>query len=388
MAGNSKTPDIKITWKDRPLTEVHSVEVEDHDQLIDKATITLDDAARIAPTTAGIEETVKIEMGWDGQTAVLFEGLVVQAGGDAGQHGSKAQIVAYDLSVRMHRKHTSHPITKGTKLSDLVRQIASNPDYKFSSADINIDLDDDPEVDRDMNEPNTTDLQFLQKLAREYQCRTFVEYNAPPGGGAAGAAAQGHSQFYFWSLSKIMQKDPAGTLYFCPGVHQLVEFRYQRVAAGADPERTVSAVDDRTGAVVTNPSSPTPGEQSLNMPEDIDRDLPGVSDRADAAAQAVVDEASSSAGKPHDQVKQKTAAGGPSDKTAASKATKRDPTRIMGVLGEGTATGNIGIRAKSKLTLIGICPWYEGDWYVKVVRHHYELAGGIPSYTTRFLATR
>lgn len=386
MAGNSKAADVKIQWKDRPLTEVKSVEVEDHDQLIDKATIVLDDSARVGPTTAGIEETVKIELGWDGQTAVLFEGLVVEAGGDCGQTGSRSRLVAYDFSMRMHRKHTNHAIKKGTKLSALVKEIASKPEYKFEKG-IDVQLDEDPEVDRDMCEPNTTDLQFLQKLAREYQCRTFVEYNAPKKpGGAAGD--QGRSQFYFWSLSKIMQKDPVGTLYFCPGVHQLVEFRYQRVASGADPERTVSAVDDRTGAIVTNPSSPTPGEQSLQMPEEIDRDLPGVSDHAGAAAQAVVDEVSSSAGKPHDQVKQKTAAGGPSDKTQASKATKRDPTRIMGVLGEGTATGNISIRAKSKITLIGISPWYEGDWYVKVVRHRYEMAGGLPNYTTRFLATR
>ena len=60
----------------------------------------------------------------------------------------------------------------------------------------------------------------------------------------------------------------------------------------------------------------------------------------------------------------------------------------MGVLGEGTATGNISIRAKSKITLIGISPWYEGDWYVKVVRHKYENTGPTPSYSTRFLATR
>ena len=385
MAGNSKTAMVKVTWKDRPLTEVKSVEIEDHDQLIDKATIVLDDTARVGPTTAGIEETVKIEMGWDQQSAVLFEGLVVEAGGDCGQGGSRSRLVAYDYSMRMHKKHTNHAIKKGTKLSAVVKEIASK--YDFGGVNVEIAPDEDPEIDRDMCEPNTTDLQFLQKLAGEYQCRTFVEYNAPKDPkGAAGD--QGKSQFYFWSLSKIMQQDPAGTLYFCPGFHQLVEFRYQRVASGADPERTVSAVDDRTGAVVTNPSSPTPGEQPLQMPEAIDRDLPGVSDHADAAAQTVVDEASSSAGKPHDQVKQKTAAGGPSDKTQATKATKRDPTRIMGVLGEGTATGNISIRAKSLITLIGISPWYEGDWYVKVVRHRYEVAGGIPSYTTRFLATR
>jgi hypothetical protein len=241
-----------------------------------------------------------------------------------------------------------------------------------------------------MCEPNTTDLQFLQKLAREYQCRVFVEYNAPdkPPSKPVAGADPGHSQFYFWSLSKIMQKDPIGTLYFCPGVHQLVEFHYQRVASGADPERTVSVLDDSTGAPVTSPSQPTPGEQALQMPDSIDRDLPGVTDNADKAAQAVVDEASSAIGTPHDQVKQKTAIGGTSDKTLPSKATKRDPTRLMGVLGEGTATGNISIRAKSKITLIGISPWYEGDWYTKVVRHKYENTGQSASYTTHFLATR
>jgi hypothetical protein len=60
----------------------------------------------------------------------------------------------------------------------------------------------------------------------------------------------------------------------------------------------------------------------------------------------------------------------------------------MGVIGEGTSVGNIEIRAKNMITLIGISPWYEGDWYLKVVRHRYEMLGETPSYTTRFLATR
>jgi phage protein D len=386
MSGNSKTAVATVTWKDRPLTGVKSVEVEDHDQLIDKATIILDDAGRIAPTTAGAEETIKIEMGWDGQTAVLFEGIVVGGGGQSGQKESQAKIVAYDFSMRMHRKHVNQSIAEKTKLSELVKKIAANPDYKFADADIHLDLDDDPVLDRNMCEPNTTDLQFLQKLAREYQCRAFVEYNAPDK--AASSGKSDHSQFYFWSLSKIMQKDPVGTLYFCPSVHQLLDFRYQRIASGADPERQSSAIDDKTGALVSSPAEPTPGESALQMPEDVDRDLPGVSDNADKAAQAVVDEASSNAGKPHDQVKQTNVCGTASDGTIPSKVTKRDPTRLMGVQGEGTSTGNIDIRAKSKLTLIGISPWYEGDWYVKVVRHKYEMVGKIPSYTTRFLATR
>ncbi len=182
MAGNTKSPVINAYWMDRRIEGVLSVEVEDHDQLIDKATIVLEDGGRLAPTACYPEEKVVIEMGWDGQSAVLFEGLVVEGGGEHVQSGSQAKMVAYDYSVRMHRTRVNHKIAKGAKLSAVVKEIASKPEYKFKAEDIHIDLDDDPEFKRDMSEPNTTDLQFLQKLALQFQCRTFVEYNAPKGG--------------------------------------------------------------------------------------------------------------------------------------------------------------------------------------------------------------
>ena len=131
MSANTKTADVKVQWKNRLLKEIKSVEIEDHDQLIDKATIVLDDTARIAPTTAGVEETVKIEMGWDGHTAVLFEGLVVEGSGEHAQTGSRSQIVAYDYSIKMHRTHNTQTIPKDIKLSALVTKMKGTSGHRF-----------------------------------------------------------------------------------------------------------------------------------------------------------------------------------------------------------------------------------------------------------------
>jgi hypothetical protein len=114
-------------------------------------------------------------------------------------------------------------------------------------------------------------------------------------------------------------------------------------------------------------------------------------------AEAIVTEANARAGQPDPRVPRGTVAGGASAPEEADWAVRRDPTKLLGIIGEGLATGNPQIRGKSLITIIGISPWYEGDWYVKVAKHSYQrgatlgLTGGAvrhPSYRTQFVVTR
>ena len=65
---------------------------------------------------------------------------------------------------------------------------------------------------------------------------------------------------------------------------------------------------------------------------------------------------------------------------------------MLGLKGRGRAVGTVMLRAKGKVTIEGIAPWAEGDWYVEKAIHTWrdtsvgERRGS--SYETRFTATR
>jgi hypothetical protein len=60
--------------------------------------------------------------------------------------------------------------------------------------------------------------------------------------------------------------------------------------------------------------------------------------------------------------------------------------------GHGVATGTVKLRAKSLVTIQGVAPWAEGDWYVTKVNHVYTRERinnrTRSSYYTKFTATR
>jgi hypothetical protein len=72
------------------------------------------------------------------------------------------------------------------------------------------------------------------------------------------------------------------------------------------------------------------------------------------------------------QLKAGRVAGLPDSPDRVQQATRQDPTRKLGWLGEGRAVGNISLRAKGLVTIQGIPSWAEGDWYLCQVNHRYE----------------
>ena len=68
---NDRDPFIKATWQGQDVSSfVREAEIEDDDRLIDKAVITFDD--RVGAFTEG--QTLTLELGWQNEHAVLFEG--------------------------------------------------------------------------------------------------------------------------------------------------------------------------------------------------------------------------------------------------------------------------------------------------------------------------
>jgi hypothetical protein len=80
--------------------------------------------------------------------------------------------------------------------------------------------------------------------------------------------------------------------------------------------------------------------------------------------------------KPEAQQPQDFVVGLPSDPELARKMVERDRTRLSGLFGEGTTIGTVNLRAKGPVTIKGIAPWAEGNWYVTRVNHVYTRAIG------------
>ncbi|HEY3079219.1 MAG TPA: contractile injection system protein, VgrG/Pvc8 family [Chloroflexota bacterium] len=374
--------DLKIQGSSMGL-EVRLVEVEDNDRLIDQARIVVDDPNR--PYTDFVQEgqTVLVDLGWTTEHAVLFEGVVTRVSGEATREGRRqVTITALDLSKKMDRQQRSENHT-GT-LSSIVRRVAGRAEYGIPIGDVL--PDPDPSFAEPLRQSNETDWHFLQRLAEAYGARTFVEYN------------EGRSKFYFVALSRLRQGDPMGSLTYCQGFSQLTEFRYDRIASAAAPQRTASVESPATGVPATSPT-PTPAPPEAPAAPDagqvatLTRAGGGVGESY-AAAGAV---AATATERPADQRPRTVVAGTPSDPALPQRVTIQDPTQILGLRGQGLAVGTIKLRAKGKVSIHGIAVWDEGDWYVRQATHVYRRepvrrpngqTENVSTYHTRFVVTR
>jgi len=374
----AEPPFIQVKWqKERDITTaVQSIEIEDNDRLADKATIVVSDPQRVGMSVVERWQTIKIDLGWTSEHAVLFEGTIAQVNGhDAERSSRQLTIVAYDKSYLMNiqAKTREHTGTLNSILTAIVGeyppltvgQIEPSPDTEFPAT-------------APLRQVNRTDLQFIQDIASHYGARAFVEYN------------EGASKFYFVQESRLLEAEKMGHLRFCSGLTQLIEFDYQRVSSGSPPRQAAATHDPATGETVT---SPPPVEPPPPVPA-TDATLADELGRRSTGGDAVLASGMQVAGTapaPETQVRESSVVGLPSNPALpASIADRRDRTRILGLRGTGLMVGSNKMRAKGKVGIEGIAAWATGDWYVTLVKHLYR-GGPQPSnasYQTRFIVTR
>lgn len=347
------------------------VEVEDNDRLIDRAVIVLDDAHGAISDLPREGQGVKVDLGWMTEHAVMFDGEIVRVITEAfGEEARRVTLVAMDASYQMMQGAPKTRDHTGT-LSSIVSTIVG----EYSIPVGQIELEPDPEFTEEtpLRQTNKKDWAFLQDAAARYGARVFIEFN------------EGVSKFYMVSEAKLMQGDPMGELSYTGGLSELVEFRYQRVAASAAPVRAAVTIDPGTGQVVTAapPPAPTPEPAPASDPtraEILDKAGGGLGDDYTTAFEQV----GKAKRKPEQQRPQAIVRGLPSDTTLPGLLTQVDPTRALGLHGEGLAVGTVHLRAKGKVSITGIVNWAEGDWYVRQVQHLYA----DHDYWSRFVVTR
>ncbi len=202
---------IKLEGADNPLDPLaRAVTIEDNDRLVDEARLTFADPDGKGAELIGDGKKLTIELGWDDEFAVLFEGVVVERKPEAGAGGMKTlTVVARDLSHKMSEKPVTVLHEEGT-LETIVTKIASQNGWKKESRNANITCDPNPKLTElnDRHQVDKTDYQYLQHLADLYGARAFVEYN------------DGRSQFYFVSNRTLLEADALGRLLRPPARSQ------------------------------------------------------------------------------------------------------------------------------------------------------------------------
>ena len=367
------TPFASVEIEGIKMQIVESIDVEDHDRAIDRARVVFDSADDISKIVRE-HGKVKISLGWTKENAFIFEGIVMGVKSEAlGTGQQRVTVTAYDLSYLMRLNKNTERLFASGKLSDALKKIVS--DYEKDKISLGqIAPDPDPTFTT-IKVMGQSDWDFIQEQAIKWKARAFVEVN------------NNESQFFFVSEKSLLKGDPMGLLHYCPGgVGPLIKFEYHRVASGASPVSTITVVDPQTGDPVTKQVTPPPSEPPLE-----------VDPNADAQLAQAADKMAKASGKPEEARPKTSVPGMPSDPVRAEQDIQQDPTRILGFYGNGVARGTIMLRAKGKVTIKGIAPWAEGDWYVHKVNHVYTRIAVTDkkmreqdrsTYLTKFSATR
>jgi hypothetical protein len=352
---------------------VRSIEVEDHDRLIDKAVVVLNDPRGTASEAPREGNTLLVDMGWGDNHAVLFEGEVTQiANQEAGCDPKTVTITALDFSYRVRKRPFSATNHVGA-LSAILRNIVTR-DAATGVAVGQIEPDPDPTFTEDapLRQSTQNDWDFIVEVARRYNCRAFVEYN----GGA--------SKFYFIPIARLLTGDPLGTLASGGMAGRILRFSYDRTASRAAARTSSSTVDPATGDVATT-TVPAPPTEPPHTPGTVAADRGG--DTLDAAL-SVAGEATSL---PQSHRPEGLRTGLPSDPARAASEAAQDPSNVLGFTARGACVGTVFLRAKGSVEVAGISDWGLGRWYVRKVKHllRTTYSGGMrPGYTGEFELTR
>jgi phage protein D len=377
--------------------QVIRVDVQDEDRGTDCATVVLDNPAQANTDAIREGNEVRIEMGWRSEHALLFVGRVhrtqtaAQASG-----GSRITVTCLDVSVRMNgRPATPNRQHVGT-LRDILTALAT--EAEIAMGEVRLDPMPSWSVEDPLPQGTKTTWQMIQDLAEEYGARAFVEVNSQPGDTDAQREAGGVPRLYFISMDAMLAQEPLGRLTYCAGFGSLQQFDITRVGGGAAPSAETTVVDPVSGEVRTESGPPPASDPPASLsPGQTSGLATTASQPAARAAEAAVDLANRQPVQPNHVRPRARPAGTPSDPALARRLVRQDPTRVLGLFGQGLAMGTVFLRAKGCVEIDGLASSANGRWYLRRVNHIIEQAtqtnaGGRrltrQTYRTRIEATR
>jgi phage protein D len=357
--------------------------------LVDRVRIRVQDAERVCTDFAEEGEQVQVRLGWGDENAEMFHGIItaVDLQSEARQYPRTVQITALDMSHLMNRTARSRESHQGS-LSDILRAVVTGNSeasqyIEFHDEESVVLEDRLEEIEFAANAPlvqrNETDLQFIYRIARLYNARTFVEY-----------VGNNKSRFHFISESLLMGGDAMMTISYCPGFKEVIDLNVRRVESDRAPITVAVAVDPRTGEVRSAATTPadthTPTTPDASHAAHLDKSSSGRGDRYRAVADVVASPAHTrDTLRAHDLRR-----GLPSNPNDVEHITRDDLTRGLGYRANGELEGNITMRAKGLVSIIGLAAWEPSKWYVRKVNHivNQDERGRPNTYRTKFVLSR
>lgn len=343
---------------------IERVSVTEDEWRADTATISIPDPGFVYSDVLQEGASAIVDIGYALQHSIMMKGLVTQVQVHYPRKGTpRLMLKVMDDSIRM-ALNSSKALWNWEigvmRVSDVVRRIALVNGF----VNMQVEIANDRVIDQNfyLAQEGMSDLGFLQKLAQEYHCRCFVEFDL------------GISCFYFIPEAKLVSKNQLLQLdlEYLLGTNNLLQFTATEDTSFYARQKVMTTMDPKTGEVVSNqpafslpmPAS-LPGTQALagwlpHHPEDALKIVPLVAANttANMAYMAKVKTPQEIPGHPGDR------------ETVLDKENIPMASQKKGMRGSGSAKGNIWLRAKSCVNIQGLSSRFNGRWYVNSVTHN------------------
>ncbi len=347
---------------------VRRLELDESDSLADLATFTLGDDNLVLLDVLHEGLPVEIDLGRPDEHAIVFRGTVTSVTADLlSRHGPHVEVAAGDalvaLSLRARTKRWWN-----TPVSGIVREVAVSNALLPGRIEPDEDLvlaDTAPE-----QQVEETDLAFLNRLARRFDSKLFVDHTGPT------------DSLNFVSTRKLLEADPVDERLIFNG--NLAAFRAGFDAYATAPETRLVSTDAATGDTVDLSERLVAPAEATWVP-DAAR-IARLGDAAERIAALLL------AGAP---VRTRLidfwrvpprVAGAPARPSSDRSLILGDRARRLGQWARGHASGSIALRPRVSVDVAGVGGRWSGTWYLARVRHLVDT--GHRDYHTAFACTR
>ena len=344
------------------------VEVEESDLAADLATLVFGDNDLVLSDVLHEGLSVEIDLGYTTEHAVLFRGIVTAVRSHFPRRRQpQVEIQAADKLILLSMK----PKTKAwgnTMVGQIVRDVAL--DYGLVPGDVSVEEDVTIQQARPRQQVEETDLAFLHRLAREFDCKLFVEHPTGP------------DTINFVSTRSLLEADPIeATLDFN---HNVEEFSASFEAFATGPRERLVTTDEATGERIELEEELVQSGETQWTPD------AGRLARLGGAAARVSALLARSAAKRAtltDYWREPARdAGAPARSSSDRYGARGDRARRMGQTGRGRTAGCIWLRPCKRVRIEGYGGRWSGNWYLARVRHELDLERR--AYLSEFLSTR
>jgi len=343
------------------------IQLEESDTRADVVRITFADGNLVMCDVLHEGQKIEIDMGRSDEHALVFRGVATSVNATFPRIGSPfVELVAQDSLILLALK----PRTKrwAVNVSTIVRQIA----LANSLVPGTISPGDDaafPE-ERPAQQVAETDLAFLQRLARAYDSKLYVDHSTPV------------DSLNLVSNQSLLDAEPLQqTLVFNS---TLVDFRVGFDAWAADPEEHVVTTDPDSGDRVAV-------DETLFRPDDVTwvPDPTRIARLGDGAARVTALVGASAGARAQLRDFQRVPprlAGAPARAASEHGRVHGDRLRHRGHTGRGRASGSIWLQPRARVQVLGYGGRWSGTWYLSRVRHELDLV--LRTYACSFVCTR